>query len=251
MKLIRYLKPFGWTIGFIFLLLFGQAMCDLALPDYMSRIVNVGIQQNGIEYAAPEAIRAGEMERILLFMDENTREEVSRYYLLLDREELSGEELERYRSRYPALAEGPVYILNEAGRAEIQRLSLIFGPPVMLVGNIEKNGTEAFPGSPLELPPGTDFFTWMAGLPPEVQEQIRQAALQALSQLPDNFIEQSAISYLAVEYQAVGLNLSSLQTRYIMKIGGIMLGLTLLATGLSVWVGFLSARVAAKFARNT
>lgn len=250
MKLITYLKPFGWTIALIFLLLFGQAMCDLALPDYMSRIVNVGIQQNGIEDAAPRAIRAGEMERLFLFMAPSTREDVSRYYLLLDREELSPEMYQRYLAAYPALAEGPVYILDDVSGTETQRLSTIFGPPAMLVDNIEKNGVAALPGMP-DLPPGMDFFTWLAGLPPEMQEQVRQAALQTVSRLPESFVKQSAITYLAAEYEAVGINLSRIQSSFILKIGGFMLGLTLLATALSVWVGFLSARTAARFARNT
>ena len=69
LKLIKSLKPFTWSIIFIFILLLGQAMSDLTLPDLMSRIINVGIQQNGIENTAPTAIRSSEMAKILLFMN--------------------------------------------------------------------------------------------------------------------------------------------------------------------------------------
>ena len=57
-KIIKYLRPFVWSIIAIFLLLFAQAMADLSLPGYMSNIVNIGIQAGGIENAVPQAVRA-------------------------------------------------------------------------------------------------------------------------------------------------------------------------------------------------
>jgi len=72
-KLTRYLKPFIGLILISVVFLFGQAMADLALPDYMSKIVNIGIQNGGIESAVPEALRAGQMQKILLFVDDDGR----------------------------------------------------------------------------------------------------------------------------------------------------------------------------------
>ena len=82
-KLIKHLKPFAWQILLIFLLLFAQAMTDLALPGYMSRIVNVGIQQGGIQNAVPEVIRAGEMDKLTLFMSDSDKAVVTSDYILL------------------------------------------------------------------------------------------------------------------------------------------------------------------------
>ena len=67
LKLFKEFKPFTMMIVLIIALLFGQAMSELALPDYMSNIVDVGIQQNGIEDAVPNVIREKEMEKIKLF----------------------------------------------------------------------------------------------------------------------------------------------------------------------------------------
>ena len=77
-KLIKSLKPFTWSIIILFVLLLGQAMCDLTLPDLMSKIINVGIQQNGIENTAPVAIRSAEMSKILLFMSSDDKSTVAR-----------------------------------------------------------------------------------------------------------------------------------------------------------------------------
>ena len=84
-RLAKYLKPFmGLILGAI-VLLFVQAMCDLALPDYMSNIVNVGLQQGGIEDAVPEALTEGRMKKILLFMTEDEKELVSQNYTRIDK----------------------------------------------------------------------------------------------------------------------------------------------------------------------
>jgi len=81
-KLIKYLRPYVWWILAILILLFGQAMADLSLPTYMSKIVNVGIQQNGIQNAVPKAIRATEFDRLTLFMNDTDNAEVSAAYRL-------------------------------------------------------------------------------------------------------------------------------------------------------------------------
>ena len=104
MKLIKHLKPFAGQIFFIFLLLFAQAMTDLSLPAYMSQIVNVGIQQGGIQNAVPEAIRASEMAKLTLFMDDSDKAVVTGDYILLDKDKLSQSDYDKYVKDYPALA---------------------------------------------------------------------------------------------------------------------------------------------------
>jgi ATP-binding cassette subfamily B protein len=88
-KLVKYLRPFIWSILAIFVLLLAQAMADLSLPGYMSRIVNVGIQQNGIENAVPQAIRDSEFGKVTLFMTEEEKTRVLSDYIILDRQALA------------------------------------------------------------------------------------------------------------------------------------------------------------------
>ena len=71
LKVLKYLKKSWVSVVAIILLLCLQAYTDLALPDYTSKIVNVGIQQGGIEDAVPEAIRSSQMENLLVFTNED------------------------------------------------------------------------------------------------------------------------------------------------------------------------------------
>src|SRR5450759_2023345 len=116
LNLIKHLKPFTWQIVIIFALLFGQAMTDLSLPDYMSRIINVGVQQNGIENPAPDVIRASEMAKLEILMSDQDRAVVTADYRLLDKQSLSADEYAVQVKKYPLLAAEPVYELKTEAR---------------------------------------------------------------------------------------------------------------------------------------
>ena len=111
-KLIKYLKPFSVKVFIIIALLLVQAACDLSLPDYTSNIVNVGIQQGGIENAVPDAIRKSEFDKLLIFMNEEEKMRVSENYRLLDRENMSQVDYQVYEKQYPKLSEQSIYTLN-------------------------------------------------------------------------------------------------------------------------------------------
>jgi ATP-binding cassette, subfamily B, multidrug efflux pump len=249
LKLISYLRPFTWSIVLIFVLLFGQALCDLTLPDLMSHIVNIGIQQNGIETPHPVAIRASEMDRLFLFMSPGDRAVIKSDYKLLDKAALSPAEYNEYIKTYPGLASEPIYVLKPENSSDINRLNSIFGRPIVLVYGIEKGGLASV--GVTNLPAGVDPFTALAQLSASQQEALRSTALDKIASLPSSQINQFAASYLYSEYQAFGLNMNEIQFGYIMRISGLMLLLTLLAACASITVGFISARIASGFARDT
>ena len=196
LKLIKSLKPFTWSIIFIFILLLGQAMSDLTLPDLMSRIINVGIQQNGIENVAPTAIRSSEMSKILLFVNSADKSTITGDYQLLDKNSLSAADYNNYLKSYPDLANGPIYKLNTADSAEISKLNTIFAKPILIVSYIESGAAASVFGSEQNLPPGVDPFTVLAQLPPAQLEAIRQKADSQMASLPESVITQSDVSYL-------------------------------------------------------
>ena len=251
LKLIKSLKPFTWSIIFIFTLLLGQAMSDLALPDLMSRIINVGIQQNGIENTAPDAIRSSEMDKIFLFMDSRQKTAVINNYQFLDRKSLSATDYDYYLKLYPALADEPIYTLSTNNPDEINRLNLIFSKPIFIVNGIESGTLSDILGSVQSIPAGVDPFEYLAQLPASQLDTVRQAIENHISSLPESVIYQSDISYLSAEYKAIRLDLNGMQTRYMIRIGGLMLLLTLVSVACSIAVGFLAARVAAGFGRDT
>ncbi|MFA5309712.1 MAG: ABC transporter ATP-binding protein [Dehalococcoidales bacterium] len=249
-NLIKHLKPFIWSIVIIFALLFVQAMTDLALPGYMADIVNVGIQSSGIQNAVPQAIRASEYDKVTLFMSDSDKAEVAGSYLLLDKQTLSPDDYTKYVAKYPDLANEPIYILNTGDNAIISQLNDIFSKPIFLVVAIEQQGISGFTGSAVDIPEGTDPFTFIADMPPSDLEALRTTAYERITALPDSIITQSSTGYLVQEYDVLGMSLASIQTRYILGVGGLMLLITLLGAACSVAVGFLSARVASALARN-
>src|SRR5512132_1816455 len=109
LRLFKYLKPYTALILLTIVLLFIQANADLALPDYMSRIVNHGIQQNGVENAVPQAIRQSQMNRLFIFMNAEQKAQVLAAYALIDQ---GSPDYAKYVEAYPTLAKEPVYVLT-------------------------------------------------------------------------------------------------------------------------------------------
>ena len=131
----------------IILLLLVQAACDLSLPDYNSHIVNVGIQQGGIENAVPKAIRKSELDKLVLFMNGDEKAKVTKDYTLLVKNRLSETDYASYVTLYPRLAEEPVYILNSVSKKEITELNPIMGRDILILSEIGKSGLD-----PSEIP---------------------------------------------------------------------------------------------------
>ena len=119
LRLVKYLKPYMVLIVITVVLLFVQANADLALPDYMSNIVNYGIQQGGVVNAVPMAIRQSEMNRVLAFMTADNQKAVMADYTLVDK---SSADYATDVKLYPVLANEPVYVLNKVDQAEIDKL---------------------------------------------------------------------------------------------------------------------------------
>ena len=249
LNLIKHLKPFIWSIVAIFGLLFIQAMADLSLPAYMADIVNIGIQSNGIDNAVPQAVSAAEYDKITLFMSAFDKSMVASNYKLLDKTALSADDYATYVKDYPALANEPVYILNTKDKVTIEHLNVIFKLPIFITMNIEQKGLAVFPGGPV-IPEGTDPFQVIGQLPQEQRDQITALATAATQKLTDSAIQQSAAGYLSLQYKTLGLDIVQIQTMYILRVGGIMLLITLLGALCAVATGYLSAKVAAGLGRN-
>jgi ATP-binding cassette subfamily B multidrug efflux pump len=255
-RLLKYLKPYWLLFLTAVALLFVQANADLALPDYMSKIVNNGIQQGGVENAVPRAIRQSEMDKLLLFLGSDEQDLVRNAYTLVD----SGSEgYDGYLDEYPALADGPVYVRNEIDAAGIRELNPVMGKGLLAMSAVEQMAADpekaAAMGQALgfdlsQLPPGMDLFTVLARLPAAQRSKIADAVNQQFSALGESMINQMAVGAVKAEYQALGMDTESLQTGYIVHTGVLMLLLTLLSGGCTLAVGFLSARTAAGFARD-
>jgi ATP-binding cassette, subfamily B, multidrug efflux pump len=249
-KLIKFLKPFAGQIFVIFILLFIQAMSDLALPNYLSRIINIGIQQNGIRTAVPEVIRAGSLKKIESLMSEQDQAYIGNNYLLLDRQRLSAQEYQTYQKKYPALNSETLYLLNVKDRTVLYRMNSLMLMPITAVSSIEKTGISSF-ATDAEIYSGADPFNYVDSLPVEKRTALLKKIMERMSQNSEGLNNQTAAGYIAAEYQAIGLKVENIQRSYIISTGGIMLIFALLGAACSITVGFFSARIAAGFGRDT
>ena len=256
LRLAKYIKPYTTMLLLAIVLLFAQANFDLALPDYLSRIVNNGIQQSGVENAVPVAIRQSEMDRVVLFMSVADKASVLKDYTLVDK---NSADYATYVKQYPALANQPVYVLNKIDKAEIDRLNPIMAKGILAVSTIEKVMADpakaAQMGSQLgfdvsKIPPGTDFFALLGKLPATQLSQMTDAVNKQFEVLGDKMVVQAAIAPVKAEYEALGMDTAKLQNKYILNVGGIMLLLTLLSGLCTITVGYLSAKIAAGSARD-
>lgn len=262
LKLAKYLKKSIIPILLIFGLLIVQAMCDLALPDYTSRIVDVGIQQGGIENATPKAITESELNKILLFMTDSEQETVLNEYRLLNRDDLSDSEYEKYVKGYPALENEPIYVLNTKEEDTIEQLSSILAKPILLTGFLEQDNeqtaqikeqlvSQMMPGAGQGIDAQQiDLFALFSKLPKEQMEQITSNMMESFETMSDSMIQQSAAAFLKTEYERLGMDASDIQTSYILRTGLKMLGVSLLAVVATILVGFLASRVAASLGRD-
>ena len=258
-KLIKYLKKSTFPIILIVMLLVGQAVCDLALPDYTSNIVNIGIQQGGVNNVTPKIIRESELDKILIFISSDDKNKVLENYTLLSKEKLSNDEFNKYKDEYPALDKENLYELNTKDKEKIDELNNILAKPMLIVYGIENGGAEveAMKKQMLSnIPQGMnqnsdiDLFKVLSSMPEENLESLKEEINNNFTNLPDTMLDQSAINYVKSEYEAIGINIEKLQNSYIIKTGLIMLGITLLSVIASVLVGLLGARVAATLGKD-
>ena len=257
-KIIKELKPFTVLVLIIVGLLFAQAMADLALPDYMSNIVNVGIQQNGIENAVPQVIRAEKMEKLKILLDEEEKNIVDKNYKLIDKSNLTEQEFKDYSKKYKALENESLYILSDTvSEEDMEKMNSFLSKSILILYGIEEGvpqGVGAQEGeieSPFkDLPEGTDPFMVLENLPKEQFDAMKEKMNKQFENIPDSMIIQSAIKFIKSEYEEIGIDISKLQSRYILSTGGKMLLIALGGMVASIFVGFLAARVSASLGRN-
>ncbi len=271
LRLLKYLKPYTVLILIAIALLFVQANADLALPDYLSKIVNVGIQQGGVENAVPVAIRKSEMDKLVLFMSADDKLLVLGDYTLVEK---NSADYNTLVEKYPTLAEEPVYVLNKIDKTETDKLNPILGKAFLIVSALQQSTaqpTQGSSGSMFELakcfdltklppgfnpaslaspPAGMDIFTILGKLPPETLACMGNLIDQKFTSLGPSMIIQAAAAPIKAEYAALGMDTAKLQSNYIWNAGLLMLLVTLLSGACTIIVGYLSARTAAGLARD-
>ncbi len=241
-NLCKYAAEHWRALLLIIIVLFVQAYCDLSLPAYTSDIVNVGIQQGGIQDQIPEAVPAEEMERLLLFVSDEDRETVLNAY-------------EEDDNTYDTAA----YVLkDDVTESETEDLEDILDCPMMLTAGFESGSdmtTQIEEQLKASLPQqmtsdDMDIFDILQMLPAEQRKSMIQGMEDQMSGMPDTILEQAAVSYVGSAYKALGMDMDGIQLTYLVTTGGKMAGLALLGMAASIVVGFLASRVGAATGRD-
>ena len=280
-KIFKYLKNSSLMIILIILLLAGQASCELSLPTYTSNIINIGIQQGGIENAVPNVIRAEQMKKLFIFMNDENKDTVLNNYKLLSKKSLSSEEYNKYKEDYPAIENEDLYVLNTEDKETIEKLDNILGKPELIVYGLEsdnessemiknqmaknmsqQNMTANINNSENTLPSGIQnssmnmalknegILTILTSMPKEQKDTMIKEIDKKFVNLPEAMISQGAISFVKGEYNEIGIDTDSLQTKYIINTGAIMIGITILSMIAAIFVGYLASRVGASLGRE-
>ena len=253
LKLTKYLKPFIGSILAIIMLLVIQATCDLALPEYMSNIVNVGIQQNGIEEAVPLAISETELNRIMLFVNDKDKKILLDNYEVANKDNLSRTVVDKGVKEYISNHNDKIYRLSTKDKDEKDKLAKILEKPLVTVAALENKEFSKMSGeeSPMmQLPEGVDIFTAMSNMPEEQVKSMKSSIDEKFSDFSDTIIGQMAVSYIGDQYKNIGVDTDALRLRYILFEGSLMVGIALSSMVATVLVGLIGARVAASLGRN-
>lgn len=259
-KLVRYLRGSVFAVIIIVIFLAIQAMANLALPNYTSNIVDIGIQQNGIENSVPSVIQESELDKIMLFVTSSDKQEVEQDYKLIDKDNLSTTEYNSYVKKYPALENEALYVLNTKNSTQLSSLNNILGKPILLVQMLESDSTTAskikeailgnLPTNEATKYEDANVFTLLEMLPQTQLDQLVNKADESINNMPESLITQTAVTYIKAQYEAIGVNVNKLQSNYIWRVGIIMTIIALISMIASIVVTFIASKVAAKIGKE-
>ncbi len=266
LRLGKYLKHFWLSLICVVALLYGQAQCELALPDYMSDIVSIGVQSAGIESSVPEVISKSSMEHAMLFMDAKEKDYILKKYDL--KENLTSAQALPYKVNKDTLKQG-VYVLK--GNADIHDATLehTFNQTLMVVSMLDSMQQEGNPSDKpakkdeasqkmeafmASIPKGMDIYTAIQMMP-EAQRQdfsteMRKAVSEKLDVLGETSASIAASQMVKVEYDQIGVDTGAIQVAYIWNIGVKMLTIAFGGVIFAIIVGYLTSRIAAAVARE-
>ena len=231
LKVFKYLKSSIFSVLAVILLLFVQAYLDLTLPDYTSKIVNVGVQQGGIENAAIEEIGKNTLDTLILFMKEDDQKYILKSY----------EKSKTYHGE-------DIYKLKE--NRNVDKVSSIMAKPMMILSYASSSENSSDSNVSFDLPEGVTLQQVLTMMSPQEREKMLSQIDKKIKDIPDTIIEQAAVSYVKSEYQRIGIDTDHIQTMYIFKVGLIMLGIALAAMAVGILIVFIGSRMAARLAKE-
>lgn len=233
-KILKFAKKSWYWIMLIIALLFVQAYCDLSLPQYTSDIVDVGIQNGGIDESVPKAMTEATYNSVKLFLEDEIQ--LDTYYDCLVYEDATEEEKEEYLSKYPEWEKQNIYVLNfdlgEDSEKE-EELNKIIQIPAAMYSVLDEETKEDLPM-----------------LPKEARMSMVDAAEEKLSEMEGLVGDSVSVSFVKAAYEELGMDMEEIQMDYLFRVGAKMLLLALLGMAVAIVITLIAARVAATTSKD-
>ena len=247
LKILAHMKKTAISVILIVVLLCIQAASDLALPDYTSKIVNIGIQQSGIEDYVMDAITKSQMDNLLIFSKDDDK--ILSYYTLIEKGN------NKYIDKYPAIENEEIYVLNTLSKEEKEELKEILKKPIVetyLLQNeemsemIKEKMLENMPEEQKNVLASMSLIDILKSMPEENLHMVVDNLNSEVDKMQGTIVDQAAITSAKTEYEKLGVDTSKIQNRYIIISGLQMLGIAFVSMVSAILVMLLSAKVAAK-----
>ncbi len=259
LKILKNLKNSFWAVVLIIILLIVQAQADLRLPDFTSRIVNVGIQTGGIETAAPYIISKEDMENVLMFSEDDDK--ILENYTLVSESPSKEQEkiLEDYLGKDYNIEPETLYVINDIDSEQEDELSSIMAGPLMELSTVTNEDTanqikESFianvPERQKEALENMSLLDILKSMPEEQRNEVLGEFTGKIDEMQDSIKEQAAVTEVSNIYKNIGVDTDKIQNNYILSQGLQMLGIALISMVSAITIMLLSARVAAKLGRT-
>ncbi|MDD3453437.1 MAG: ABC transporter ATP-binding protein [Bacilli bacterium] len=244
-KILSILKKSIISIIIIIVLLFVQVNLELRLPDYTSKIINIGIQQGGIENNIFEVIRESQLKKIMIFTNNDEDKIILNSYNLITNKD------NEYLKKYPLLKNENLYLLNNLEEKEINELSKILKTPSLILSAIESNKIDLSQmNQNLGNKTNEEILQIMSFMSDNELFPIINSFEENFNKMSDSIINQASISSVKSEYIAINYDVDKLQVNYIVKAGIQMVLIALLAMAITILIAFLSSKVGAVFSRD-
>ena len=259
LKLLKNLKKSFLEVMVIVILLCIQATTDLALPDYTSKIVNIGIQSGGIETAVPEMIAKEDMDNLLIFTEQ--KNEILDNYELIGNSPNKQEEkvINKYLGKNTKIEENTVYVLRDMQKEEKEELTKLMVNPLMeittlqneeIASQIKEQMTANMPEEQSKYIQSQELMELVKNMPEEQRTSILAEFTNKVNEMQESIKEQVAISAIKEIYKKVGVDTDKLQNNYIFMAGMQMLGIAFITMVSAISIMLLSSRVAAKLGKT-
>ena len=226
LRLKKYILPYWKSILLAIVMVVVVAAADLSLPDLLSQIINVGIQQRGIESGAPDALSTETMQSLQLLESPQDYEIILSNYELV---EPGSSQTPTLIEKIPALQNESVYVLKPLEDAQKQSLENLISKPLIFIqaiNLIQNNPDQAkqllgenFPTQMMNIPQGVSLEQLLQAMPAEQKAILEKAVTDHLTSLEGSILHQLTISYVNAEYIRLGIDTQKTQNQYILNIG--------------------------------